>query len=72
MPSNPNEMLQQAAKMVEILGIVSAPEGENNPFSSFFELMTSERPEDFQKLREFVETNQKLTELRKLVFKTKD
>jgi hypothetical protein len=70
MPSNPNELLQQAAKMVEILGIISATEGENSPMSSFIELMTSERPEDLQKFREFVETNQKLTELRKLVFKT--
>jgi hypothetical protein len=70
MPSNPTELLQQAAKMVEVLGIISGPDGEINPMSSFMELMTSERPEDLQKLRDFVETNQKLTELRKLLFKT--
>jgi class 3 adenylate cyclase len=70
MPSNPNQMLQQAKKMAEVLGIISSTStGEENPMSIFADMLTSDKPEDMDRFREFASLRQKLEELKKSMLK---
>jgi hypothetical protein len=67
MPSNPQQMLEKTEKMMEIMNIIT-PTGDN-PFKTFVDLLTSDKPDDMEKLREYGATNQKFKELRKRFFK---
>jgi class 3 adenylate cyclase len=68
-PSNQSEYLQQAEKMSELVEVLASSKGELSGFKQLWEFITSGKPEDMEKFREFVATNSRLMELRKTMFK---
>ena len=68
-PSDPNQMLQQAERMLEVINMVSSTEGGGDQLSSVMDMITSNKPEDIERFRDFVLARQKFEETRKIIFK---
>jgi hypothetical protein len=69
MPRDQDEILQQTERMGEALKILSSSKSELAGVAQMMEMVTSNKPEDMDSLRELATATGKLMELRKTMFK---